>query len=71
MVIQVRSAGFEAGNYAKITINGKEIKCEKNSRGHYRGLHFVVIDLKNFKVIIAKVFDTYKDSYGLDFFLEN
>ena len=42
---------------------------EKNSSGHLRGLHVVVIDPFDGKVKFAKVFDTYKDSMDLEYFI--
>ena len=62
ILIQVSSAGFKGGNFAKISINDAQVEVEKNDRGHDRGLHIVVIDPVNGEVELAKVFDTYWDS---------
>lgn len=60
--IQAFSSGYNGGNFALIRINGKIVKVEKNEHNHYRGLHIVVINPKNFKVVFSKVFDTNKPS---------
>ncbi len=52
-MVQALSAGFDGGNYAKIIINDVIINVGKNSNGHYRGLHMVVINPKNGKIEIA------------------
>ena len=62
MVLQVQSAGFKAGDYAKIILNDHEVKVSTNYNNHYRGLHIVVINHTNCKVEFAKVFDTNQSS---------
>ena len=63
------SAGFEAGNYARVSINNVPVKVELNASGHDRGVHIVVINKSNFEILAAKVFDTYKSSVGLKKFM--
>ena len=43
MVVQVQSAGFDAGNMAKIVVNNVPVEVEKNHNGHFRGLHVALI----------------------------
>ena len=43
-VIQADSAGFNGGNYAKITINNTPISMRPNESNHLRGLHVAVIN---------------------------
>ena len=38
------SAGFDAGNYAKISINNIPILMKPNINNNFRGLHIVVIN---------------------------
>ena len=68
-VVQVKSAGFEAGNYAEILVDGKAIECLENSKGHMRGLHVVIIDPKTGKTHWAQVFDTYDDAMAFQEFV--
>ena len=70
IVIQASSAGNLGGDYAKITINGTAIDVERNEHNHYRGLHVVVINPLDYKVEVAKVFDTYITSDSLNAFIE-
>lgn len=65
-IIQAASGGYSAGNFAKITINNKQVQPEKNSQGHHRGLHIVLIDQQDYRVVLAKVFDTYRSSTAFD-----
>ena len=69
MLIQAKSYGFDAGNKAEILINNKKVEMEKNCNSHLRGLHVVVIDPFSGAVKFAKVFDTYKDSMDLEYFI--
>lgn len=65
MLIEVISSGFEArnhANYAEIKVNDVRIHVEPNSNLHFRGLHIVIIDPSNGKIVFAKVFDTYASS---------
>ena len=43
MIVGAASAGFEAGNYARITVDGKMVAMTNNAQGNDRGLHIVVI----------------------------
>ena len=48
----MESAGFEAGNLAKITLNGVQVPVnKKNLNGTDRGLHFVLVDLTSMQVV--------------------
>lgn len=62
----MKSAGYEAGNYAKIMVNDHEVFCEKNEHNHFRGLHIVVIHPKNGVVMFSQVFDTYKTTKAFE-----
>ena len=62
MVIQVISAGFEAGNFAKITINDTPVLIEKNESNNHRGLHIIIINNTNGTIELAKCIDTYTSS---------
>ena len=42
--VEIYSAGFQAGDFAEITINEVPIHFEKNSNGNFRGLYLVVIN---------------------------
>ena len=64
------SAGYDAGNYAKIMINNHLVEMEKNMNGHYRGLHIVVIDPSTGDVETAKVFDTFESMNTLAKFIK-
>lgn len=70
-MIQAKSAGFEAGNFAQILLNGSEVKLQKNEQNIERGLHIVVVDPSNGEVQFGKVFDTYKSSHELDSFISS
>ena len=59
MVIQAQSSGFTGQNYAQITINDIPVQVEKNTNGHDRGLHIVVINPGDGHICLAKAFDTY------------
>lgn len=70
--IQATSAGYGAGNYAKISINDIPIEMDKNENDHFRGLHIVIIDPnEDGPMIVKKVFDTYKSSEMLENFLKD
>lgn len=47
MVVHAKSAGYDGGNFAKISINNVAVPIDKNETGHYRGLHIVLINPKN------------------------
>ena len=70
IIIQATSAGFDAGNQAKITVNGAEVDPEKNENDHFRGLHVALINPHDGEVSWAQVFDTYKESTKLDAFIK-
>lgn len=70
-MVQVTSAGMNAGNFAKITINDKLVKVHENENNHERGLHIVIINKLNGEVEYAEVFDTYKSSRKLDKFVKS
>ena len=40
---------------------------EKNVSSHYRGLHVVCIDQETGEIKVAQVFDTYRDSIGIEY----
>lgn len=69
LILQAMSAGRDAGNLACISMNDVPIKCKENENGHHRGLHIVVINSSNGKVVTAKVFDTYKTSASFNDFI--
>lgn len=60
--IKVLSAGFNTGNNAKIEIENVPVILEKNSNGHYWGLHMIIINQNDGIIVKAKVFDTYQSS---------
>ena len=62
MVVQATSAGYNAGKFARILINGEKVNVKPNTTGNYRGMHIVMINPDNCKVVFAEVFDTYKSS---------
>lgn len=66
ITIEVESAGYHAGDYARITVDGVRILLDRNDDGHCRGLHIVVINPKNGDIELAKVYDTYDSSDDLD-----
>ena len=63
--------GFHCGNFAKITINEFVVNCGKNENDHARGLHLVVINPRDGKVVAAKVFDTYKSSLAFEYHINS
>lgn len=69
LVISVQSAGFDAGNFAKIAINGVEVHMTKNCNNHQRGLHIVVINSETGKIEVSQVFDTYQSSAAFNDFI--
>ena len=69
-MLEVLSEGYDAGNYAEILMDYQPVGMEKNSNNHYRGLHIVILNQKTGLVKLAKIFDTYKSSKELDFFIE-
>ena len=71
IVCKAMSAGFHAGDYAKIFVNDKQIDCGKNEHGTKRGLHIVLLDKDTGVLEKAKVFDTYKTSTNINKFIKN
>lgn len=69
-MIQTLSAGFDGGNYAKITINNMPVTVEENESKHYRGMHVVVISNIDGSIQAAKVFDTYTTSTDFEEFIQ-
>ena len=69
-VVMCKTAAFEDGNYARITINDEAIEF-KETEADQRGLHVAVINPKDFKVTFNQVFDTYKSSDELDKFIKD
>ena len=68
--MQASSAGFKAGNFATISLDGIPVTVAKNENDHYRGLHMVIINSSSGKVESAQVFDTYKSSEQFDAFID-
>ena len=62
LIVQAMSAGYAAGNFARIYLNDRQITLLPNENKHDRGLHMVVINPASGKVVLAQVFDTYKSS---------
>jgi len=58
----VNSAGFKAGNYAKIKINGKNVLKGTGKRG----MNVVGLDPQSHNIILKKAYDTYGDAYASD-----
>ena len=69
--ISVFSAGFEAGDYARILIDDVEVAVRPNKNGHHRGLHVVVLNPANNEIEWHGTFDTYYCGDLLDDFIWN
>ena len=71
LIIQVKSAGFLAGNTANIRVDDQLIEFDNSElRNHdQRGLHIAVINTLTGHVETAQVFDTYKSSEEFDIFV--
>ena len=69
LLVQAKSAGHDGGNHAEITLNGVPVFPEKNENDHLRGLHIVVLNPIDGKVLVARAFDTYATSKGFDKFI--
>ena len=75
MVVKVASGGYNAGNFAKITINDVEVPLKMNEKIvpedtiHDRGLHVVVINPHDGRLDSVNVFDTYATSLTLRKFI--
>lgn len=66
----MESAGFEAGNYARITLNDVEVPVnKKNLNGTDRGLHVVILDTSTMEVVQQEVFDTHETSTVLELYI--
>ena len=70
ILIQVQSAGFDAGNHAQITVNDHAVQIAANEHDTLRGLHVVILSPSTEEVEWASAFDTYKSSRYLDDFLD-
>lgn len=68
-VIQVQSAGKDAGDYASIKINEFQVKIKENSSHNLRGMHIVIVNPKTGIVLSARCFDTYSSSETLEGFI--
>ena len=64
--IEIHSAGYHAGNYARVILNNELTQVEKNEFGKMGGLHVVIINPYSGKVERAIAFNTLKTSEGLD-----
>ena len=71
IVVGARSAGFEAGNKATISINDEAVDVANNESNNQRGLHIVVVDASTGEVTNAKAYDTYKSSEVMEYFIDN
>ena len=47
IVIHVESAGFYAGNYARIFVNAEQVEMSPNENETFRGIHIVIINPYN------------------------
>ena len=66
MLVQVYSAGYNAGNFAEIHIDGEQVLVANNEHNHQRGIHIVVINPHDGKIHSVNVFDTYRRSDKFD-----
>ena len=72
MVLQATSSGSSGGG-AAITLNGKAIHMGHPSAGNHQGgggIHIAVINLPNYKVEFAKVFDKDDSAEALENLIE-
>ena len=65
-VVQIKSAGYNAGNFSKISVNGEEVDIDKFENSGSRGLHIVILDMMDDSLVLSEVFDTYKSSKLLE-----
>lgn len=70
-VVQVESAGFHGGNFAKIFIDDDPVDMALNENDNDRGLHIAVLNHLNGQIDIAQIFDTYKTSEALNAFIKS
>jgi hypothetical protein len=61
--IEVHSAGYKHGNYAKVLVNEKEVFTNKEAG---RGINVVALDFETHKVIFTGKYDTYADPKAND-----
>jgi hypothetical protein len=61
--IEVHSAGFKDGNFAKVLVNEKEVFTNKEAG---RGINIVALDFETHKVIFKGKYDTYADAGASD-----
>ena len=61
--IEVHSAGFVNGNYARVLVNEKEVLA--NSQAN-RGINIVALDFETHKVVFKGTYDTYGDAKASD-----
>lgn len=66
VTITVQSAGYYAGDFAKILVNDELVIMEPNENNHFRGLHIVIINPENGNIEFAEVFDTHETSDNLN-----
>lgn len=57
--IEVHSAGYKHGNYARVLVNEKEVFPNSKAR---RGINIVALDFTNHKVVYTGSYDTYGDA---------
>ena len=63
IVVQALSAGFNSGDFTKITINDKKVEIQGQMyKNRPRGLHIVILNPANAMVEISQVFDTFTSS---------
>ena len=43
-------------------VNDKQVEVLANTENHYRGLHLVIINIAEEKVVLAQCFDTHRSS---------
>ena len=68
-IVQVASAGFDAGCFARITLDDFPVDIQKNENNHYRGFHIVIMNAETGQIVHKRVFDTYKSSDSFEAFL--
>lgn len=58
MVVKAVSAGYDAGNFAHISINNESVTINQNENGNFKGLHIVLLNGKTGKMETIECFDT-------------
>jgi hypothetical protein len=61
--IEVHSAGYKHGNYARVLVNEKEVFTNKDAG---RGINLVALDFETHKVIFTGKYDTHGDGKASD-----